>query len=148
MKTHIDTKTGALILVAVVILVGIGIYAVVNSSKNSAALSVNPKVTFASEGQVAAGIPKELILEPQAAIIESYVAAGQSTVEWNSSSSIDALFNEYQNYFLNNNWNIVNEVATPSNVRGIYANQNAASANVTMVAQGSGSQITVSYIAN
>ena len=145
-----DTKTGTVILIAVAVIAGLVIYGFLRtpasapSTPGSGSSSSMP--TYAAQGQLISGFPSELILEPQAQISESYSLSGEDVAQWNSNTSIDDLFNEYQNYFSSNGWNIINETASPSSVRSIYAQNDSASVNFTATQDGQGSDVTVSYL--
>jgi hypothetical protein len=148
MKKKMDTKTGAIMLIAVAVVAGLIIYAFLRTPATpSGSGPSGPLPTYAPQGQLVAGFPSQLILEPQAQISQSYSLSGEVVAEWNSSTSIDDLYNEYQNYFSSNGWNILNETAAPSNVRGISAQNSSGSVNFTATTQPDGSSdVTVSYL--
>ena len=63
-----------------------------------------PAPVYAPQGQLTPGLPKELILDPQAQIGTSYSinydpTTNQYTARWTSSSSVATLYNEYKTYF-------------------------------------------------
>jgi hypothetical protein len=159
MKAHMDTKTGALIILAVAVIVGIVIYAFVQSPGSSTP-STTPSPTpvaiatpsYAPQGQLAAGFPQSLILDSGANISASYTIAGSSqnqyTAEWNSKSSMAAEYSAYKTYLTANGWTITNDNAGHVTFQALYASNASATVSVGVVAAASGSQVTVSYAAN
>jgi hypothetical protein len=111
-----------------------------------------PRVTFAPQGQLIAGFPKDLLLDNAAIVGNSYTIdytanLNQYTANWTSpSSTLDGLYNQYLNYFTKNGWTITNSTNTAV-FSGLYAVTSTADANVTMDDLGSGGlKVTVSYV--
>lgn len=112
-----------------------------------------PTPVFAPQGQLTPNFPKELILDPQAAIGVSYAinynpSTNQYTAQWTSSSSLVTVYNDYQKYFQDNGWTITNKsgVKAASKIGAMYASTATANVNVTIVAQGKGAAVTISYV--
>ena len=114
----------------------------------------NPSVSpvYAPQGQLAPQFPKELILDPAAAVSGSYsmnynANINQYTAIWTSSSSMASLFTKYETYFKGNGWTITNETTQYAALRAIYAkNAAGAAVNVAIVQRDKGSQVTISYL--
>ena len=112
-----------------------------------------PVPVFAPQGQLIPQFPKELILDPRAQVNSSYSigyssSTNQYTAEWVSSSSLATLDAGYKKYFVASGWTITNSntVTAASKLGVVYAATSTANVNVTMVAQGKGSEVTISYV--
>ncbi len=112
----------------------------------------SPTAVFAPQGQLTPNFPKELILDPQAQFTTSYSVnynptLNQYTAEWNSSSSLVTLYNNYKTYFGSNGWTITNSsgATNASKIAVMYAATSTANVNVSFVAQGKGTGMSVSY---
>ena len=112
-----------------------------------------PVPVFAPQGQLTPNFPKQLMLDPQAQVNSSYSinydpTTNQYTAEWTSSSSLAALYGDYQTYFGNNGWTITNQsgVKAVSKLAVLYAATTTANVNVTLVSRGKGSDATISYL--
>lgn len=141
-------KIWAWVGVAIVVIIVVVAF-VWRPAKKSAA----PVPVFAPQGQLTPNFPKQLILDPQAAIGTSYAInydpnTNQYTAQWTSSSSIMTIYNDYQTYFKGNGWTITNQsgVKAASKIGAMYAATSTANVNVTIVAQGNGAGVTVSYV--
>lgn len=152
-----NRKTVILIVVAVVILAGIIWYALLaglRPSPGTASMpSAQPGATaFAPKGELVPGFPQQLILDGNAAISGSYSISyssttNQYTAEWNSSSSMTSLYNTYKQYLTANGWTITNDNTQYPNLRGLYAQSASSDVSVALIVQGSGSQVSVTYLA-
>lgn len=113
----------------------------------------------APSGEIPAEFPRRLLLGAGAKIEQGYTInyeAGfiQNTAEYNSSDSIEVIFNKFKNYFSENGWTVTNEAVKESGSRGLYAEKGEATANVfitkpsasTGSTQTSGSNVSVSYV--
>ncbi len=164
MTAKLDKKTGFLILGAVVALALIVILyayfaslpAPSPSGGGQAAGPSGPAPVYAAAGQLVAGFPSTLILDNAAKVSESYsigysASLNQYTAQWNSSSSMASLDILYQNYLSKNGWRITkqstNRPAFSPEFRGIYATNGSYDANVTIVAEGTGAEVTITYLA-
>ncbi len=112
-----------------------------------------PAPVFAPQGQLTPNFPTALILDPQAEINSSYsinydASTNQYTAEWNSSSSMASLYNNYKTYFGANGWTITNNITKYSSSRGLYASNASSDVAVGIVSLGNDSQVTISYITN
>jgi hypothetical protein len=137
--------------VVVVVLVVVG--ALIWRSTSQQPANSGPAAVYAPQGQLAPGFPKNLVLDAQARIGSSYSIAyasttNQYTARWVSSSSVATLYNSYKTYFGNNGWAITNSsgATSTSKLGAIYAATSSANVSVTMITQGKGSEITVSYV--
>lgn len=106
---------------------------------------------YAPAGALVSGFAQGLVLDNAPSFTQSYAVrysatSTQYTATWNSSSSMNTLFAAYQKYFSANGWSVAGESASASNLRNIDAANGTEYANVTISAQGKGSQVTVSYL--
>ena len=111
----------------------------------------SPTPVYATPGEVVPSFPRDLLLDPQASVQNSYSltyssTTNQYTAEWNSSTTMPALFQKYQAYFKQNGWTIVNQITSNPAVRGLYAVNASSDVNVAITPLGSGSQATVSVV--
>ncbi len=105
---------------------------------------------FAPKGELTPGFPKSLILD-NAAINGSYSinyssSTNQYTAEWNSSISLAALYTSYKQYLSLHGWAIINDITKYPTSRGLYARNASSDVSVAIVAQGSGSQVVLTYL--
>ncbi len=112
----------------------------------------SPTPVYATQGEVVPSFPKELILDPQASVQNSYSlnyssTTNQYTAEWNSSTTMPTLFAKYQAYLQKNGWTIVNQITNYPALRGLYATNASSDVNVAITPLGGGSQATVSMVA-
>ena len=144
-----QNKNKALIWVGVVAVVVVIVVALVWKPGSKPAASTGP--THAPMGQIVAGFPTQLVLDNQAQVNNSYsldyASTTQYTTQINSSSSVAANFASYQSYFNSNGWTIINLSQSSPTVEGIFAKNATAGATVTIVAEGKGSQVTITYAA-
>lgn len=112
-----------------------------------------PTPVFAPQGQLTPNFPKQLMLDPAAQVGQSYAInydpnTNQYTAQWTSSSSVATVYNDYQTYFGANGWTITNQsgAKAASKIAAMYAATSTANVNVTIVAQGKGAAVTVSYV--
>jgi hypothetical protein len=105
----------------------------------------------ASQGQVVGGFPQNLLLDSAAQISNSYSinyssSTNQYTAAWNSSSSLADETSEYQQYLQANGWRVTPNPVTQSTIRALSAGNGSATLLVNIVAQGKGSQVTLTYV--
>lgn len=135
--------------VAVVV---IALFAVVFWRPHASQPSTNtPTPVFAPQGQLVPQFPKSLILDSAAAVSGSYSvnyssSTNQYTAEYNSSSSMATLYASYKQYLPANGWTITNDSAQYARSRGLYATNASSDVTLTIIPQGSGSQVTISYV--
>ena len=141
-------KNQAWIWVGAVIVVVIVVFALV--WKPGSATPEGPAPMRAPAGQIVAGFPQQLVLDSSAQVNNSYslnyASTTQYTTQVNSSSSVSASFASYQSYFNANGWTILNLSQSSPTVQGLYATNATAAATVTIVTEGSGSQVTITYV--
>jgi hypothetical protein len=134
------------VVVVVIILVVWGIWK----------LQPKPQVTgpvpaFAPQGQLVPNFPKGLILDNGAIINGSYSinyssSTNQYTAEYDSSSTVTALYNNYQSYLPQNGWTITGSLATHPTFDAIAATQNNNQLQVVISTKNKGSQVTITYV--
>ncbi|MCL5669797.1 MAG: hypothetical protein M1423_00620, partial [Acidobacteria bacterium] len=71
----------------------------------------------------------------------------QYTAEWNSSSSMESLYEAYKTYLPAHGWTIANDVTKYPTSRGLYVRNASSDVSVAIVAHGSGSQVVLTYLA-
>lgn len=106
---------------------------------------------YAPQGQVTAGFPQNLVLDGAAKISNSYSinyssSTNQYTAAWSSSNSLADETLEYQRYLQTNGWRVALNPVKESTVQALSASNSAATLLVNIVAQGKGSQVTVTYV--
>lgn len=156
MKLMESIKKNAWVWVGVVAVVLGGVFLAwrwMTGSMPSSGESSPVTPAFAPKGQLVPQFPKELVLDDHAVLLGSYSMnynpnANQYTAGWSSSSSIDEVLKKYDAYFnANNQWTILGETKNIPGIRSVYAkNAAGAAVNVTIVKDGTGSKITVSYL--
>jgi hypothetical protein len=137
------------IAVAIVVLIG-------NRSQNPSHESLAVKSSapvYAPQGELVAQFPKDLILDPAAAMSQSYFLgyssrANQYTAQFDSSSSMTTLYEEYLKFLPEHGWTITNNVTAFRNSRGIAAISASSSVQVSIVAHHDGSAAAVAYVTN
>lgn len=135
--------------VAVVVIVII-VWAVWNVGMHQQASS-GPVPVYAPQGQLVAQFPKGLIVDSAATISGSYSIAyatstNQYTAEYDSSSTMAALYKQYQTYLPANGWTITGTLTTHPTYEAIAAAQNGAQLQVVIESENEGSQVTVTYL--
>lgn len=161
MKIHLDTKTGTLILAAVVILVVIFIAAFVFKSNPQPAAPSGPVVpqvgvspTYAPQGQAVSGLPTDLILDPNAKLSQSYsidyaAAGNQYTANWDSAMSVQAVFDAYKSYLPSHGWTLPADAAQISKYGAkLYGEQAGTTVVISIVPAtpaSKGSHVILSY---
>jgi hypothetical protein len=117
-------------------------------------VNTGPVAVHAPVGQLVPGFPPSLILDSAAQVNNSYsinysTSTNQYTAEWVSSSTIASLYAKYQAYAAANGWTITNSADYPT-LKGLYATDASSSAamNVIITTQGTGSKVTISYVAD
>jgi hypothetical protein len=115
--------------------------------------AARPMPVVAPQGQLTPSFPKELVIDSNAQISNSYsinydASTNQYTAEWASSSSLPAVYNDYKTYLANNGWTITNSsnVTAASKLGVLYAANSSAKVGVTLVSQGTGSDVSVTYV--
>lgn len=142
-------------VVAVIVVVGIVWYAVSVRGPGGQNNGQHPQAAapvYAPQGQIVTGFPRELILDSIAGVNNSYsvnysAGVNQYTAQWNSSNSMAALYDAYEQYLPANGWTITNDVKTQSWFRGLYATNASAEVSIAISTQGKGSQAVVTYLA-
>jgi hypothetical protein len=142
----VQKTTGIVIVVMLVVVIGALAWWEIASQRHGA-LPV-----FAPAGQLIAGFPKELVLDPAAQISKSYAinyssSTNQYTANWISSSSIDDLYREYLSYFASHGWAVINSSTNTTAFRGIYAVTATEDTNIVINSSGKdGLAVTLSYV--
>lgn len=144
---------GVGVVVVVIALIAGGLYWFMHRGGAPAYLPVH-----APAGQVVSGFPQELILDAPTGtssgpggITNSYSInyssrANQYTAEWDSSSTPARVYADYGAYATAHQWRITNLVDQES-FKGIYAVMASSSINMVVVPNGTGSAVTLTYLA-
>jgi hypothetical protein len=112
-----------------------------------------PQPTYAPQGQVVAGFPQELVLDPNAKVGSSYsinysASTNQYTAEWASSMSMASLFGKYKTYLSSNGWTITGQ-SGKATLDSVYATDASGDvANVVISPRATGNEVVVSYVAH
>lgn len=137
----------------VVVLFGVVAF-IIWPHSNPSQTATGPVPVYAAKGQITPQFPKSLILDGLSSVNSSYSinyasSTNQYTAIFDTSTSIDVLFKSYRQYFLANGWQIQNAVTSLPTSRSLYAVTSSSEANVsiTQAQQGSGSRVTISYLA-
>lgn len=106
---------------------------------------------YASQGQLVPQFPAGLIVDPNAAISGSYSisyasSTNQYTAEYDSSSTVAALYGKYQSYLPQNGWTIASSLTTDPAFDVLSAYQGNSQLQVVIENVDNGSQVTVSYL--
>lgn len=136
----------AVVVVAAVIVV------VWRPSQKPPAVAPGPVPVFAPKGQLVPQFPKELILDSSASVAGSYSIAyssstNQYTAQYDSSSTVTALFNQYKTYFAGNGWTVTGTLTTHPTFDVIAATKDSGHLQVVINKNGTGSQTTITYVA-
>lgn len=137
--------------VGVVIVVVIVVVWVVWRAKPAGHVSSNPAPVYAAQGQLVPQFPKNLILDTSAAITGSYSigyasSTNQYTAEYNSSSTVTSLYNQYQSFLPQNGWTVNGVLTTSPSYDLISASQANSQLQVLISSQSGGSQVTITYL--
>ena len=152
------------IMVASMVVVGVGLLVAAwfawrpTSQAPTTSLLPPPSTppVFLLNGPLPMGFPKDLILEARAtySVTTASSSLSQATsngnryfVQWSSSSSVDAVFNSYQNYFSKNGWTATVADQNPKNpaVRVIRATKDSLTVGVAIVPRTQDTFITIGY---
>ena len=139
--------------IGIVVVVIIVVIAFVVALRPQPVPVATPTPVVAPQGQLTPSFPKELVIDSNAQISNSYsinydASTNQYTAEWVSSSSLPAVYNDYKTYLGNNGWTITNSsnVTAVSKLGVLYAATSTAKVNVTLVSKGTGSDVSVTYV--
>jgi len=135
----------------VVVVLGIALIATWKAPQPSDSTS-GPAATYAPQGQLTPQFPKELVLDTSATIDQSYSLnyasdTNQYTADWASDNAPNNVLNDYQTYFTSAGWTISASPTGDPNIQGLSASTSTGYALVTITPQGTGSQVTVTYVA-
>jgi hypothetical protein len=138
--------------IAVVVVVIAVVIAVPHQSATPVA-NTTPTSTppvYAPQGQLASGFPKQLVLDTNSQVNSSYAinystSTNLYTTQFNSSSSMATMYANYNTYLTANGWTIARKITSHLTSRGIVASNATSEVLVTIVAEGKGSQVTVTY---
>ena len=138
------------VIVVVALATGIVWHFYGNATKEATS---GPVAVHAPSGQLVAGFPQELVLDDAARVSDSYSvnyssSTNQYTAEWTSSSTLASLYAKYQSYIATNGWTITNHADYPA-YKNIFASNSAKNAgmNVIITSQGSGTKVSLTYVA-
>jgi hypothetical protein len=147
-------KTWVWVGVAVVIIAaGVWVFSLVNPGTQSSAPqgTSNPVPVYAPQGQLIPEFPKNLILDNNAVISGSYSigyasTTNQYTAQYDSSSTVSALFKEYQSFLPQNGWTINGTLTSSPYYDLIAASQSNSQLQVLINTQTAGSQVVITYL--
>jgi len=110
-----------------------------------------PVPVFAPQGQLTPSFPKELIIDSNAAISGSYSinyssSTNQYTASYDSSSTVSALYKDYQAYLSANNWVTTGSLTTHPTFDVLAATQGNNQLQVMIATKNKGSQVTITYV--
>ncbi|HUC31361.1 MAG TPA: hypothetical protein VMR99_01570 [Candidatus Paceibacterota bacterium] len=110
-----------------------------------------PTPVFAPQGQLTPNFPKALILDSNAAISGSYSinyssSTDQYTAEYDSSSTVTALYNKYQSYLPQNGWTVNGSLTTHPTFDAIAASQGNNQLQIVISTESEGSQVIITYV--
>lgn len=110
-----------------------------------------PRPEFAPRGELASSFPRELVLDGNAKVGNSFSAdygSGmvQNVATFSSNRSLNAVADEYKAYLEGNGWAITNEINKYKNSRGLYATKDKLEISVSILDKGSEREIALSYI--
>lgn len=142
----IGAVAAAIVVVAVIVAAVMAWHAAPGQS-----IPKTPTPVYAPQDELVPQFPKNLILDPAAAVSQSYsmsysTATNQYTAEYDSSSSMAALYAAYVAYLPAHGWTITNQLTSFANSRGVSATNASSSVQASIVAQNGGSQVTVGYV--
>lgn len=140
-------------VVVVVIAVGAWVFLRTNPGAGNPApqAAANPLPVYAPQGQLVPQFPKNLILDSNAVISGSYSigyasTTNQYTAQYNSSSTVTSLYNEYQSFLSQNGWTINGVITTSPSYDLISASQPNSQLQVLINEQSEGSQVVITYL--
>jgi hypothetical protein len=110
-----------------------------------------PTPVFAPQGQLVPQFPKDLILDSNAAISGSYSidyssSTNQYTAEYDSSSTVTSLYNQYQTYLPQNGWTMAGTLTTHPTFDVLAATQGNDQLQVVISTLSKGSQVIITYV--
>jgi len=134
-----------------VVVVAVAAWLIWKPTTTKAPVASVPTPVYASQGQLVPQFPKDLIIDSAAAISGSYsigysTTTNQYTAEYNSSSTVTALYNQYKTYLPANGWTVTGSLATRPTFDAISASQNNAQLSVVISKEAEGSQVTITYL--
>ena len=140
-----------LVLIAAILAVGIVLAILFSRTPDSKQQeeTAGPAPVYASQGQLAGGFPRELVLDGAASVESSYTIAydasvNQHTAVFMSEISPAALHGQYKKYFTDNTWEIVYE--SDEGVYGLYARRAGVDVNFTAGIQDGKTQVIIGYL--
>ena len=115
------------------------------------AVPAGPTAVFAPKGQLVPQFPKELIVDSKAAVAGSYsisyaTSTNQYSASYLSSSTVLSLYGKYKTYFSGNGWTMGQWPAPSSAFAALGAVQDGNKVQVSIVAEGKQTQVTVNYV--
>jgi hypothetical protein len=136
---------------AAIIVVALAVWAIWKFTSH-APVATGPVPVFAPQGQLVPNFPKDLILDSNAAISGSYsvsysTSTNQYTAEYDSSSTVTALYKQYSSYLPQNGWTVTGALTTHPTFDVIAATEGSDQLQVVISTQSGGSQVTISYVA-
>jgi hypothetical protein len=137
--------------VVVVVIVAVALIWWRPTAKAPQKVASGPVPVYATQGQLVTQFPKNLIIDTNAAITGSYSinyssSTNQYTTEYDSSSTVSALYKQYKSYLPKNGWTITTSLTTRPTFDLISAAQGNSQLQVVISTQGKGSQVAITYL--
>jgi hypothetical protein len=154
-------KTIISIVIIVLVVIAAGAIGYYYHSKSAKAPSVQvtavsqsqqPQPQFATSGQVTSSMPKNLVIgndvTPNSSYTIPYDQANQSTTVYDTSDGMDSVYNQFLAYFKTNGYEVLNssQSSTIDTVYAIISGSTPNDVNVTIKADGSKTEVVVSYL--
>ena len=114
----------------------------------------SPAPIYAAKGQLTPQFPRSLILHALSGVTDSYAipynaSTNQYTAQFDSSSSVDFIYNDYLQYFISSGWHIMNTIRSGDS-RGLYASTSTGEASVAIepltIGSNTASRVTIGYL--
>ncbi len=147
-----DPKT-LWVWVGIVVVVGVVVAWFVwgPTATKPAPVATGPVPVYAPQGQLVPQFPKDLILDSAAAISGSYSIAyststNQYTAEYDSSSTVGALYKQYMAYLPGDGWTVTGSLTTRPTFDAISASQSNSQLSVVISTASKGSHVGITYL--
>lgn len=141
------TRTVVVLIILIIIIIAASVLIVKFFPKKPA---VGVPV-YAEKGELVSQFPSALILDKTAVVSDSYsinysTTTNQYTAEYNSSSTVTALYNDYQSYLSKNGWTIIGSLTTHPTFDAISAAKGTDQLQVVISTQNKGSHVTITEV--
>ena len=108
--------------------------------------SKNAPITDLSANQIPSALPQDVVIEKDAQIIHSYVAAmsggkSQATIIYSTNTALATVVIEYEKYFANGGWTVFIPASSGSNNTTITAKKGTTSLSVQISEKGTNASL-------